>query len=333
MIADALRSPLVRHDRKIAGNSLRSALSRRGDRLFLGVVAVIALAALHHLLSDRPLPLVISLVGAASALIGLGMADLVHRRLEFHASDGVLAADALSRDTRRRFGLALHLMGGALVLLVALIGRPDAALVAPGGYLAGAVLGHGVRAILPRPRGRAKGPVPRALQAFLRRPVSGALAAGMLILILPALGAFDAVRGAAFAGILGAGAALMLTTVDDAAVRFMTLSGYSAGRIIGLHARPLLLCLVLTIPAAFLLSRGMAGLAIAGASAAALALMAARVLAYRVHNRRIADFILGLCLVACALAGLTFPPAVPLVVLAILWGLARRSAPATWRLA
>ena len=61
--------------------------------------------------------------------------------------------------------------------------------------------------------------------------------------------------------------------------------------------------------------------------------MAARVLAYRVHDRRIADLVLGLCVVACALAGLTFPPAVPLVVLAILWGLARRSVPATWRLA
>jgi len=333
MIADALRSPLVRHDRMIAGNSLRSALSRRGDRLFVGAMAVIALVALHHLLAGRPLPIAIGLVGIASALVGMGLADLVHRRLAFHASDGVLAADALHRDTRRDFGLVLHLAGSALVLRVALIGRPDAALVAPAAYLAGAALGHGVRAVLPRPGARAKDLVPRALQAFLRRPVSGALAAGMLILILPALGAFDVARGAAFAGILGAGAALMLTTVDDAAVRFMTLSGYPAGRIIGRQARPLLLCLALTLPAAVLLSRGMAGLAIAGAGAAALALMAARVLAYRVHDRRIADLVLGLCVVACALAGLTFPPAVPLVVLAILWGLARRSAPATWRLA
>lgn len=332
-IAGGLRSPLVRHDGRIARNGLRSALARGSDRLFVGAVAIVALAALHHLLSDRPLWGVTGIVMAASALAGQGVAGLVHRRLEFHASDGVLAAEALCRDARRRYGRVLHLAGGGLALLVALIARPDAAVVAPVGYLAGAAVGHGVRAVLPGCLPHPKGLMPTPLQGFLRRPVSGAVVAGMLAMILPGLGVFDPDRGAAFAGILGAVAAFALTPVDDAAVRFMTLSGYPAGRIVALQARSLLLYLVLIIPAALLLSQGLAAVVIGGVAAAALGLMIARILVYRVHDRRIADLILGLCVVVCGLVGLTFPPALPLIGGAVLWVLHRRAAPATWRLA
>ena len=71
---------------------------------------------------------------------------------------------------------------------------------------------------------------------------------------------------------------------------------------------------------------------LAGVGTAALTLMAARILAYRVHDRRIADVLLGICVVICILTGVTFPPALPLIVLAVLWVLAHRSARATWSL-
>lgn len=332
-VTGVFRSSLFRHDRRLAENGMRSALARWGDRLFLGAVGIIALAVLNHVLSDRPLTVVAGVVLVASALTGLGMARLIHRRLEFHASDGALAAEALCGRTRMRYGLALHLLAAGATLVVALVVRPEAALVAPIGYLAGALVGHALCAILPEQGAGPKGVVPRALQAVLRRPVSGVVVAGVLVLILPGLGAFDPAREAVFAGILGAIAALVLTMVDDSAVRFMTLSGYPAGRIVGRQARPLLLCLALTVPVAFILSGSLTAVVMAGVGATALVLMVARILAYRVYDRRIADVLLGVCAMVCAVAGVTFPPAVPVIVLAVLWALARRSGPATWSLA
>ncbi len=331
-IASVFRAPLFRHDSRIAKNSLRSTLAGRGDQLFVAAVTVVALAALHHLLSGRPLAVVISLALGASALCGLGVAGLVHRRLEFQASDGSLAAQALCPEARRDYSLALHLVSVAPVMIIALIAKPEAMLAAPFGYLAGALAGHGVRAILPTGDVRAKGRMPLGVQAFLNRPVSGAVVGGLLCLTLPLLGEFDPVRGAVFAGIMVGVAALALTTVDDAVVRFMTLSGYTAERIVWLQARPLLLCLALSLPAALVLSLSLAALAMAGVGVAALVLMAARILAYRVHGRRVADVVLGLCVAVCGVVGLTFPPALPLVGLAVLGVLARRSIPATWRL-
>ena len=150
---------------------LRSTLARRGDQLFVGAVGIVALAASHVLLSDRPLSVVTGLGLAASALCGLGVAGLAHRRLKFHGSDGSLAAQALCPAARRDYSLALHLVAVAPVMIVALIARPEAMLAVPFGYLAGAFVGHGLQGVLPDGGVRPQGLIPRGIRTFLGRPI------------------------------------------------------------------------------------------------------------------------------------------------------------------
>jgi hypothetical protein len=323
---------LVRHDRMIVVNAVRSVFASWTNRLIALTLMVGVLVAFRSALTDRPFMLAALVVSAVAAAIGASAARLIARRLDFHASDGLLAADALARSPRRNYGLSLHALTGGGVVLGALAVRPSTILAALVGYLAGAVCGHLARRVMEvfardGSRGAARF---RPLAAFLRTPLAGALAAAPVIVTLLLVRSLEPGPVAAFAGVSGGIAALCLSGLDDGAIRFMTLSGYRAGRIIGRCARALLVFLALTVPAGLALSRPLTALIVGGVVLAALLLMTARILAYRVYARRTADLLVSIGAVAGCAAGVVMPILAPLVVIAILWRLHRRSVAATW---
>jgi hypothetical protein len=112
----------------------------------------------------------------------------------------------------------------------------------------------------------------------------------------------------------------------------MTESGYPAGRIIGIHAWSLLIFLILTVFASLVLSDRLVAIVIFGVVLAALIFMTSRILTYRIHSKRTADTLVSVSAGVAFLTGFSMPMLVPVVVIAILWHLHRRSVPATWLL-
>lgn len=252
-------------------------------------------------------------------------------RMDFHSQDGVLAAQALADDARRHYAMFVHALVLGLVTVCAVIGRPAATVLAPVGYLIGASISHVVWRVTITDASARRSLSLRAIRRLLQRPVAGVVAASPAVLPLLLLRSIEPGQMATIIGLLSATAALLLTMVDHSVVRFMTESGYSAGRIIGIHARPLLMFLVLTVPASLILSDRLVTLVLCGVAVAALIFMTSRVLAYRVYSKRTADTLVSICGIVC-LSGVAMPMVLPVVVFAILWQLYRRAVPVTWLL-
>lgn len=323
---------LLRHDRMVVANELRSALSSWSDRVIVPGVILIVLITLRASLFDRPFILAATAVAALAVVAGAGTARVVQRRLEFHAYDGAIAADALAEATRRRYILSVHAMACGIVASCALIGRPATVGLAVIGYLVGAGSCHMARRLMSRGDVARRPALLRSVGALLQSPIAGALAAMPIVLSLLLLGSIEPGPMAAFIGMVSAVAALLLTTLDAAVVRFMTVSGYPARRIVRIHARALSVFLLLTVLACLVLSRGLVAIVVGCVVLAALALMTARILAYRIHPKRTADTVVSICAAVACLAGVTMPMLLPFVVVAILWHLHRRSGSATWLL-
>jgi len=79
---------------------------------------------------------------------------------------------------------------------------------------------------------------------------------------------------AALIGLVSAVAVLLLTMLDDGVVRFMTISGDRTGRIIGLHLRSLLACVLLTVPACLALSDSLGAIVVGIVGVLAATMMA-----------------------------------------------------------
>lgn len=333
MAGTGRKKRLLRHDRMIVANELRSAFASWTDRLIALAVVLIALAAARSALSPQPFIVAASAIAALATVAGAGAALMIERRLVFHAQEGVLAADALAEDARRHYVLSIHGLACAILTLCAAIGRPEAALLAPIAYLIGAGIGHiACRVVLMGASPRRPSPL-RAIRRLLQRPVAGAVAAIPIVLSLLLLRSIEPGPMAGFIGMVSAVAALLLTMVDDKAVRFMTESGYSAARIIGIHARPLLMFVVPSVLAALVLSGGLVAIVMSGVALAALIFMTSRILAYRTHSKRAADTLLSIAAGVVGLTGFWMPMLLPVIVIAILWQLHRRSVRATWLLA
>lgn len=326
------KAGLLRHDRMIVANELRSALSSWSDRLIVLAVLVIALVAARSALSDGSFLFAATAIAGLATAVGAGAARMIERRVDFHSQDGVLAADALAKGVRRHYALSIHASVCAIVTLCATIGRPTAAILAPIGYLIGAGICHvACRGMFADASPRRSSPL-RAIGRLLQRPISGALAALPAVLPLLLLGSIEPGPMAGLIGLISAVAALLLTVLDYNVVRFMTESGYSAGRIIGIHARSLLMFLILTVFASLILSDRLVAIVIFGVALAALIFMTSRILAYRIHSKRTADTLVSICAGITCLTGFAMPILLPVVVIAILWHLHRRAAPVTWLL-
>lgn len=327
------KAGLLRHDRLIVANELRSALSSWSDKMIALALLVSALVAARSTLSDRPFLFAATAIAALATAVGARAAWMIEARVDFHAEDGVLAADVWAETVRRHYALSVHAWVCAIVTLCALIGRPTAAVLAPIGYLIGAGISHVARRVVPAGESPRRSSPFRGIEKVLQRPIAGAMAAVPVVLVLLLFRSIEPERMAILMLAVSAVAALVLTMLDYHVVRFMTESGYSAGRIIGLHARSLLTFLIPTLVASLIWSDRLVTIVIVAVVLTALTFMTSRILAYRIHSKRTADTLVSLGAGLVALTAFSMPMFLPVVVMAILWQLHRRARPVTWLLA
>ena len=325
---------LFRYDQRIATNAARSTFSAWHDRLIAATVLLFALAAARSWLLDRAWPIAAWTAFGAGIMIGLTASRQIAMRLAFHAFDGPLAADALCLALRRRYLIAWCAIGLTLLAIFTVIVRPSLLIASLPGYVIGAFVGHVTGNFSIAGVGGGKAGFGRMLRSWIQRPGAGIVAAAILPLSL----AFTAqyLRGDALIVVAGIGTALFglaLTIVDDSSVRFQTIAGQGAWRIIGRQARGAMLFVGIAAPVcAFVFAPALAAV-VAATSIATLLLMAMRTLAYRIHGKSFADFIVSILTGLLILTAFSMPIVLPFVGIAILWQLQRRSAARTWLLA
>lgn len=325
---------LFRYDRRIAINAARATFSGWHDRLIAATMLLFALAAARSWILDRVWPIAAWTALGVGVMIGLIAGRLIAVRLAFHTFDGVLAADALCPALRRRYLILWCAIGLALLGIITVIARPSLLIASLPGYLIGAFVGHVTGSFSIAGYGAGKAGFGRMLRSWLQRPGAGIVAAAILLLSL----AFTAqyLRGDALvvvAGIETALSGLALTIVDDSSVRFQTIAGRGAWRIIGRQARGAMIFVGIAAPVcAFAFGAALAAV-VATTSIATLLLMAMRTLAYRIHGKGFADFIVSILTGLLILTAFSMPIVLPFVGIAILWQLQRRSAARTWLLA
>ncbi len=330
----SLHARLFRYDRRIAINATRATFSGWHDRLITATMLLFALAAVRSWFLEHPWPIAAWAALGAGVLIGLTAGRLIAVRLAFHAFDGPLAADALRPATRRRYLIAWHAIGLALLAIITIIARPSLLIASLPGYLIGASVGHGTGSFSIAGLGAGKTGFARALRSWIQRPHAGIIAAAILLLSLPLPArSLDADALVVVAGIGATILVLALTIVDDSSVRFLTIAGQNAWRIIGRQARGTMLFAGVAAPVcAFAFGPAVAGI-VAATSIAALLLMAMRILAYRIHGKRFADLIVSILTGLLVMTAFSMPIILPFVAIAVLWQLQRRSAARTWLLA
>jgi hypothetical protein len=323
---------LFLQDRDIAINVARASFAGWHD-LLVFTLLLTALAIIRLWFADLRWTTALWTALAASAAIGHGAGRLVAARLSFHAFDGLLAADALHPPTRRRYIAAWHGIGLAVLAALTLIARPSLLIASLPAYLVG-VLGTGLLAGLRVPihltKKRRFG---WAIRSWSHRPGTG-VATGMILLVslLPArmLGTNQLV---ALVGIESVLFALALTAVDFGIVRFMVISGHGPRRIIVHHGGGMAAFAAVAVPGCWIVLGSIAASIVAAASAAMLLFCVLRILAYRLHGKRFADFLVSILASLLMLTAYSAPVALPVVVLAMLWQLQRRGRAKTWLLA
>ncbi len=324
---------LFRQDRLIASNTIRATFAGWHDRAIAALMLLAALAAARAWFVDRPWTVAAWATLAAGTMTGIGAQRLVRARLAFHAFDGLLAADALHPQMRRRYRMAWHGIALALLAVVSLIVRPSLLVVTVPTYLAG-VLIAGVTGGVRMPKRIAGTARPGwMLRAWSHRPIAGVAAAtALLLLLLPA----RTLGTNALMAVVGTGTvllALTLTGVDDTVVRFMTISGHGSRRIFVHHGKGIATFFAVSVPGCWIILGPVAAGITAAASVVMLLLLTLRVLAYRLHTKRFADFLVSILAGLLMLVAYLMPVAFPVLALVILWQLQRRGQAKTWLLA
>ena len=326
-------SRLFRHDRLIARNELRAAFTGRHDWVIAALMLLGALAVVRAWFADRPWVVAAWAALVAGTVIGIGAGRIVGTRLTFHASDGLLASDALQPQIRRLYKAAWHGVGLALLAAVTLIARPSLLVVSVPAYLAG-VLVAGLTSSVRTPRRIAGTTRPGwTIRAWAHSPVVGLPAAMVLLLsLLPAraLGTNAVLTVIAIETVL---LTLMLTSVDDDIVRFMAMAGHGARRIVVRHAKGLATFLAIAVPGCWIMLGAIAAGIVAAAGVAVMLLLTLRILAYRLHAKRFADLLVSILAGLLMLLAYSMPVALPVIALAMLWQLQRRGRTKTWLMA
>ncbi len=325
-------SRLIRHDRIVAWNTVRATLVRRSDWVVAACMLIGAVAGLRAWAVERPWTIAAWAALVAGAALGFGTGRVVAARLAFHGSDGLLAADALNPSERRRYWMACHGLGLAAGIAVTLIVRPPLLGVGVPAYLAGALIAATTGGLRVPMRIRGGNRPGWTLRAWLREPVAGLSAAA--VLFLSALAARMLDKGAlAVIGVEAALLALMLARIDDATVRFMAIAGQGARRIIVHHAKGLACFALLAVPGCWIgLGPLAAGICVV-ACAAVMLVLTLRILAYRLHGKRGADFLASIVAGFWLLVAYAMPVVLPVIVPLLLWQLHRRGDRKTWLLA
>ena len=334
MTPNAIGGRLFAFDRQIVLNGVRAAFGSWPDRLVAVIGLLVVLGGVRTWFADRPWAIATAVGCAAGVLVGMSAGRLIASRLAFHAFDSPLGADALHFPTRRRYTIAWHGIGLIIVAAVTLVARAPLVTVSLPGYAAGALLGgatfgFGVSGITAwRPR------YGRMMRAWWQRPRAAIVSAAILTATLMVLGGVPG-RNAmmALAAVETAILILSLTMVDDGVVRFLTITGQSSWRFIMRHARGGMIFVGLAAPlCAFGFDPAVAGI-IVSVSVAALLLMATRILAYRLHGKRAADFIVSILIAFLILVAYAMPILMPFVAIILFWQALRRAATKTWLLA
>ncbi|WP_267389800.1 hypothetical protein [Sphingomonas sp. GC_Shp_3] len=323
---------LFRQDQLIAWNTIRATFASWHDRAIAALMVLAALAVARAWFVDHPWTVAAWAALAAGTVIGIGAERLVRARLAFHAFDGLLAADALHPQMRSRYMAAWHGVGLALLAVVSLIARPSLLVVSVPAYLAG-VLVAGLTGGVRMPKRIAGTARPGwTLRAWSHRPIAGVAAATVLLLaLLPA----RTLGTNALMAVVGIGTvllALILTSVDDAIVRFMTIAGQGSRHIIARHIRGLASFLAVAVSACWVMLGPIAAGIVAAVCAAMMLLVSLRVLAYRLHAKRFADLLVSLLAGLLMLVAYSMPVVLPVIALAMFWQLQRRGRAKTWLL-
>lgn len=324
---------LFRHDRLILSNTVRATFVGWHDRVIAVLVLLVVLTAINAWFVDRPWRIAAWVAVAAGMMIGIGAGRLSKARLAFHAFDGLLAADALHPPTRRRYLTAWCGIGLALLVVTSLIARPSLLVVSVPAYLAGVLVAEltgGVRT----PKLIVGTVRPGwTLRAWLHRPIAG-MAAAMILLILLMPARTLGMNALIVVGGIGTSLlALTLTSVDDAIVRFMTVAGHGSWLILVHHAKGLTAFLIIAVAGCWVWFGPVAGGIVFATGMAIGLLMTLRVLAYRLHAKRFADFLVSILAGLLMLVAYSLPVALPVVALPILWQLERRGRAKKWLLA
>lgn len=322
---------LFGHDLLIIFNVVRKSLARWGDglTLVLGIplLILVSRAWLESLPDHRTHHIATGVLFFAT----FGLARLARERIEYHRSEGALARQAL-KPSGARFYL-LVLIGSGLAMLAGiflLMGLQIPAtwlMAAPFGLAAGCawhwVWGSSLlapRSGWMRMRGRLVG-----------RPVLVAIVGIMTGVVLVILDRIVGDTGmAVLTALLSLVAITILSAVDASKVRFMAQVGYSAPRTLALHlSLPLVFIATLLLPM-LLAQQTFLSVVTAGVGGPVIAVTVTRVLAYRIYDRRIADWVCTLLLTVVALAAIPTLFAAPFVFLLGLGWLGRKSSRVTW---
>lgn len=328
---------LFDYDRRIVVNDIRAIFARWQDQLTAVIGLIIIIAGVRTWFVDRPWTVAAWAGLAAGGVLGITAGRLIASRLAFHVLDGSLAADALHLPTRQRYMIAWHATGLVVLAVVTLVARPPLVTVSLPGYVAGALIGGGPFGLAIPALARRKfryDNTGRRIRSWAQRPRAGIVGAAILTLSLVSLAKLLSPNVMmALVGIEAAMLALALTVADDGIVRFLTIAGHGSWRIIARQARGAMLFVGLAAPVcAFAFGTVAAGI-VATVSAAALLLMAIRILAYRLHGKRAADFLVSIVTALLIFVAYSIPFLVPVVAIAIIWQLHRRAATKTWVLA
>lgn len=330
----ARRGNLFRYDLRIGANAVKRAVARWHDKVIALAVAIISIAALRSWFRPLEWQTAAWIAVGLGLLVGIGSGAAIRARLAYHSADGPLAAEALGSGSRRRYAATCHLGVLALLALASMLVRPSLLACIAGGYVAGAAVSlasslPSLVAILPdRPNRGMVGVV----KSRLGEPRAGAWAAAVLMASLVLLHQSAPARSDMLAG-LGIVTALLvsaLTMVDDQAIRFMAMAGHGSRESVWRHGRGLVLFMAISIPVCALVFGLAAGGLVASVGFGGLLLLMLRVLAYRVHGKRLAHLrllaVAGLFVLAASSAPLLLPPIFAL----LLWRMQRQASRRAW---
>lgn len=327
-----VRGRLFGHDLQIAVQTLRATFAGWQDRLTAGALLFAALAGARSWLAEATWQTGMWTALGAGILAGLAVERIVGARLAFHGADGVLAADVLHPPRRRRFIAAWHAIGLAMLAAVTLIVRPSLLVIAAPAYLAGALTDQWLTGLAMRGAAIPRARLGWAIRQWLRGWQAGLVAATILLASLLSARTLSTTALIAVVGVETLLLTLPLVIVDDSVVRFMTMAGHGAWRIVRHHAQAILTFMLATMPVCLLAFGPVAAGIVAAASIVMLFLLAVRLLAYRLYSKRFADLFVSIQAAALLLVAYAAPIALPLVAAAMLWQLQRRGAAKTWLL-
>ena len=323
---------LFRHDGIIAINSARAILAGWWDRLIAAAMLVAALASLRGWSIGSSWTVAAWAACGGAVVFGFGAHRLIAARLSFHGCDGLLAADALNPAVRRRYGAAWHGIGLAVLTMTVLVARPWLLVVVIPGYLAGALTAWLLEGIRMSGPGRGGTRTTWLARTWLRAPAAGIVAALILSVSLLSARTLQSEVVLAVAAIETVLLGVALTAVRDDVVRFMAIAGHGSLETVARHSKSLAAFAALAVLGSAVIVGPVAAGIVAALSATLLLFLGLRVLAYRLHGKRVADVLVTVVVGLILLVSYAVPVALPFVMVAVVWHLHRRGRAKTWLL-